>query len=75
MQNTRILRYIILFIAVAAAVFDLLFFLKAYQYPGTVGKNDMIYGYWTLPVAIVFTVLIRLSKQSTEVTIDNQIHN
>jgi len=57
MQNTRILRYIILCIAVAAAVFDILFFLKAYQHPGSLGKNDMLYGYWALPVAIVFTFL------------------
>jgi len=57
MQNTSILRYAILFIAVAAAVYDILFFVRLYQYPDSLANNEILYGYWALPVAIVFAFL------------------
>ncbi len=57
MPNTSILRYAILFIAVAAAVYDILFFVRLYQYPDSLGNNEILYGYWALPVAIVFIFL------------------
>lgn len=57
MKNTSILRYAILFIAVAAAVYDILFFVRLYQYPDSLGHNEILYGYWALPVAIVFIFL------------------
>lgn len=57
MKNTSILRYAILFIAVAAAVYDILFFVRLYQYPNSLANNEILYGYWALPVAIVFIFL------------------
>ncbi len=44
MPNTSILRYAILFIAVAAAVYDILFFVRLYQYPDSLGNNEILYG-------------------------------
>jgi len=57
MKNTIILRYAILFIAVAAAVYDILFFVRLYQYPDSLGNNEILYGYWALPVTIVFAFI------------------
>ncbi|NLI13896.1 hypothetical protein [Pelotomaculum propionicicum] len=57
MKNTRVLRYVILFIAVAAAVYDLMFFVRLYQYPHSLSNNEILYGYWALPVAMVFLFL------------------
>lgn len=57
MKNTRILRLSILFTAVAAAVYDILFFVRLYQYPDSLGNNEILFGYWALPVAIVFLFL------------------
>ncbi len=57
MHNTSILRYSILFIAVAAAVYDILFLVRLYQYPDSLGNNEILFGYWALPIAMVFIFL------------------
>lgn len=57
MKNSRILRYAILFIAVAAAVYDILFLVRLYQYPDSLGNNEILFGYWALPIAMVFIFL------------------
>lgn len=64
MKNTRILRSIILFIAVTAAVYDVLFFIKVYLYQASVGNNELLYGFWALPVAMVFAFLYSYLNKS-----------
>jgi hypothetical protein len=64
MKNTRILRYFVLFIAVAAAVYDISFLVKVYLFQGSIGKNEIFYGYWALPVAIVFAFLYSFLNKS-----------
>ena len=66
MKNTRSLRSIILIIAVTAAVYDISFFIKVYLYQVNIGKNEMIYGFWALPVAMVFVFLYSYLNKSSK---------
>jgi hypothetical protein len=66
MKNTRTLRSIILFIAVTAAVYDISFFIKVYLFQDSIGKNEMLYGFWALPVAMVFAFLYSFLNKSVK---------
>lgn len=66
MKNTKTLRYIILFIAAAATVYDISFFVKIYLFQDSIGKNEMFYGFWALPVAMVFAFLYSFLNKSTK---------
>ena len=64
MKNNRILRSIILFIAVTAAVYDIVFFVKVYLFQDSIGKNEIFYGFWSLPAAMVFAFLYSFLNKS-----------
>lgn len=57
MKNTPLTRSIFLFVAVSAIMYNILFCIKIYYHPGSVGPKEMFYGYWTLPIAVVFLYL------------------